>query len=89
MTVHIKDPSDVLSICTDNFSEDKVRKALENLKHNKPAGVDGISAEIMKSRGVTIVQWICSLHSQVGCLLLFQMTGKWHHYLHPQERQPN
>ena len=43
------EPSHLLPIDTSDFTEDEVRKATENLKKNKPPGMDGITAEMLKA----------------------------------------
>lgn len=41
---------------TNNITvEDEVREAIEKLKNNEAVGLDGISAEMLKARGSTVV----------------------------------
>ncbi|KAI0208680.1 hypothetical protein LSAT2_006659, partial [Lamellibrachia satsuma] len=56
---------DVLLIYTEELTEVEVRKAIVTLKTNKSFDMDGITAEMMKAGGETVVQCMCGLCDQI------------------------
>ena len=65
MSVQVKDPFDILVISTEKFTEVEVRKVIKALRKNKLPDMYGISAEMLKAREETVVQWMCIVCNQV------------------------
>ena len=56
----VKDPWDPLSINTEKFTMEEVRKSIKTPK-NRTSNMDGFSTEMMKVGGEMVVEWMCGL----------------------------
>ena len=61
----VEESTNTLPIDTEQFTEEEVRAAIRSLKNYKSPGMDGISPEMLKGGGDTVVKWMCNLCNQV------------------------
>ena len=54
---------------------DEIRVAMSSMKMGQGPGEDGISAELLKLGGESVVQWLSHLASLCGSMKRFQVFG--------------